>query len=1243
MKQNDTPFLAERLLAHYPFDEIDYIGKDISGNHQDLAPLGLQLPEIKTIQHRTGVYLYGGNNGTSYLKLPKHVLQGTSDDDGLTVSTWVYLERGENMWERLFDFGHGQAGPYLFLTRHFRGVCFNGQDVVADPGYAFSEGEWLHVVLSIHPTRRGKESKAGPVVYVNGEAVADGLVSQTSSGTYKALREWFDTLEQPNVYTENFIGKSQFFADRDFHGAISDFRLYDKALSHDEVLDVLCESLSDAKIVALAMEHYLEAPQPIVQGDLALPTTLMGGKVAITWSSSHGDVLNDAGRIVTVNKAVAVTLTANITRGTVSEDKIFQLTVSPQSAPTHELVVDGQGQTIDMAPHMYGLFYEDINNAADGGIYAEYVQNRSFESFVFDTYDHQSGTCGCSTGRNHAPLHMWFGDLDQVKVETVGGINEHFGVSDADINQHYVTMEKGATLINRGFTDNNKNPRMSFVQRDGYNFSVWAKGHDSTTLVVQLKDSQDQSVSEPVRLSITGDGQWRKYQAILIANHTCFGELTLTATATLSLDFISLMPGDVWGQHEEEGSASAHQNYLVNPNYRLRKDLVLALKDLNPTFLRFPGGCISEGSYIWDNVYEWKDSIGPVEIRKENFNVWGYMMTMGLGYMEYFQLAEDLHATPLPVMACGVLCQARSDYVHPAGGELRDHFVQSFTDLIDFALSTDVDNNPWAKIRSEMGHPAPFDLRYLGIGNENWGTELYVNFAYFKTKIDDYVDRHYPEHGLTIVSTVGAQADDEAFQEGWKYLSGKMETNQAVTFTEGTNDFTEMVDWYQDQTDFMDTIADEHYYRSNDYLLNNVDRYDYYERRYDEAGKLNEADTSKVFVGEFASTDKNTLMGAISEAATMTGYENNADVVRLVAYAPLFNKVLTDQTYRWTPDLIWFDDASVWFTPNYYVQQLFSQSVGKEVLPTQMKAYDKGALTTRRPKGGISLSTSEATVLLKSVTVKKIDSEEVLLHQDFTAPLDERFRLIPGSKTYTKTAEGIIFDATDAGRNGLYLLATDWTDYDVTCVAQKLTGETGFYVGVGLQSIAPENKTVIEYAILPDGRYNGIKVFKDGKEGYTLGDYSSSILAGNLRRGYEETFDAGIDYTINVFFNDRDKQLRCQYFNSEEASEALTYKLTAYHNDLFTSVTTDDEAVYVKLVNAEGYDKSVILTLKGLAVSMQAEKVTITGNEIDLHVPNINTKNNEVITPITEMLDVAKNSAINIPKYSVVLVKLKRC
>lgn len=1243
MKNNVSPSLKHDLIARYPFDDAEYIGKDISGNGQDLAPLGLEPPKVTEIAGRFGAEFFGGANGTGYLKCPQYILNGVSDESGLSISTWVYLKTGDNVWERIFDFGKGQAGPYLFMTRQFRSVCFNGTDIATDPNKTYPVGEWMHIVLSISPTLRGKESSAGPKVYVNGRLVGDGAISQTSSGTYKAFREWFQTVETEGVYHQNYIGKSQFDADSDFKGALSDFRIYKSALTQADVIDVMCESLDDEKIVALAKEYELVSPLKLIQQDIKLPKQLMGEKVAVEWTSSKPHVLSHQGTVKTIHQAEKVNLTATLRKGHVEKEVSYYVTVLPKDFPTHELIIEDEDNLIDVPPHMYGLFYEDINHAADGGIYAEYVQNRSFESFVFDTYDHQSGACGCSTGRNPAPLHMWFGDLDKVEIKTENNLNMHLGLEDKEINTHYVRLHDGATLINKGFTDSNHAPAMSFTSGEMYDFSVWAKANRDTVLHVSLTDGVNESISEKVSLTINGDSTWRKYQAItLIAEKTCLGQLLLQAEKTVDVDFISLMPRNVWGAKEEVGSKSAHQNYLGNPNYRLRKDLVLALKDLHPKFLRFPGGCISEGSYIWDNVYEWKDSIGEVETRKENFNVWGYMMTMGLGYMEYFQLAEDLNATPLPVMACGVLCQARSDYVHPAGGKLRDAFVKSFTDLIDFAISQDIENNPWVKIRAEMGHPQPFDLRYLGIGNENWGTELYANFAYFKAEIEQYMSAHYPDHLLTIISTVGAQADDEAFQDGWKYLAGEMPSPQEVTFTDGEKDFTELVDWYENANDFMDTIADEHYYRSNDYLLQNVDRYNYYERVYDEFGHLDEAHTPKVFVGEFASTDKNTLMGAISEAAIMTGYENNADVVRLVAYAPLFNKVLTDQTYRWTPDLIWFDNTSVWFTPNYYVQQLFSRYLGEKVLHTSVKSYEDAHMAINKPSGGISIATTTATVLVKEITVKSLVDGNTLFHQDFTETLDQRLQAIPGSVGYEQVASGLILSAQSQGQNGLYLLA-DWSDYEVSCKVEKIAGDTGIFLGVGLQSMQPESKTLIEYAILPDGQYTGVKVHKNGVEGYTLGDYSSSRLAGNLRRVHDDAFSCEMDYTVNVNYHGAMRTLTCQYYNDIDTSDRLVYKLDAYNNDIFTSVTKDDAYVYVKLVNAEANDKAVTLRTRHLPVQSVVETVLVTGDESIINEPNINKKEKEIIRPVFGTVDLTQtNQTVSLPKYSVLILKLAR-
>lgn len=1215
-----------KMIAWYPFDDANAIGKDISGNNNTANACGKNIPQVKEVNGRMAAHFNGGEYGVSYLELPKDILKSVGDNSGLTISTWVCADRGANVWERIFDFGKGQTGPYVFLTRFLRGVCFNGMDLAADAGKPCPVGEWQHIAMTITGTKGGSLSSAGPRVYINGELIADGYISQTSSGTYKAYRAWLETLEDITNYENNYIGHSQFAADADFCGALSDFRIYEDALNEDEIIGLMCESLSEEQILTLARDKFLTEPAKIIIDDIVLQDSLMEGRVQIQWSCDKSEIISKTGKVANIRKPVGVTLTAQLSCGEAVTQKSFQASVLPKKEAPYEITIHGDKETIDISKTLFGLFYEDINNAADGGIYAEMVQNRSFENFWFDTYDVRSGENGKSTGRNHDPLRFWFGDTDKVTVKNQGGLNEYFGLKDKDVNAYYIEVPAGTKLYNRGFCDNKHAHSMNLKAGVGYHFTIWAKCLKDAGIKVALLDEEGNIVSNEEFLQVeacTAKGKkgtkekygWKKYSAKkLIANKTCMGQLILEFTGDIAIDMVSLMPDDVWGAKKEKTSKSANANFKGNPNYRLRKDLVEALVELHPTFLRFPGGCISEGSYIWENVYDWKESVGNVEVRKENFNVWGYNMTMGLGYMEYFQLAEDLNAEPLPVMACGVLCQARSDYANPAGGKLQKKYTKNFTDLIDFAISTDFENNEWAALRKKMGHEAPFGLHYLGVGNENWGEEFFASFEAFKTVIDKYMKKNYPGYPLTIISTAGAQADDTAYQQGWKFLAGYKKGGATIGFTDGEKSWNEDVTWYNKNKNYMDTIVDEHYYRSNQYLLENADRYNYYYRAY-KKGVLDEAQTSKVFVGEYASTDKNTLAGAVAEAAVMTGFERNSDVVRLAATAPLFNKIVTDGTYRWTPDAIWFDNETVWRTPNYYVQQMFAKYIGKKLLETRYDTYEQGEKITQEPHGGIVISSEEGSQF-KSIKVVANKGKKVLFEQNLVDGVlaEDSVQLTPWKK---------------GGRIGFYLNEPKWHDYTVEVVVEKKTTEDGIYVGVGLKELNAEKPNMLEYCVGTKAG-TGLKVYKDGVESYTLGDYSSSVFAGNLRACYDEAVEGNKEYKITVNYGGKDgKTIRCYYqeANGEKQEEQglLTCKLEAYNRDVYHSVTVDEAKVYAKLVNAEDFEKMVLLNLEKLTVKSKAELITLTGAAELVHTSNVNTREAELIKPVSKMVSV-KNS-----------------
>ena len=541
-----------------------------------------------------------------------------------------------------------------------------------------------------------------------------------------------------------------------------------------------------------------------------------------------------------------------------------------------------------------------------------------------------------------------------------------------------------------------------------------------------------------------------------------------------------------------------------------------------------------------------------------------------------------------------------------------------------------------------MGHEKPFDMHLLGVGNENWGEEFFASFEEFKHAIDEHMEKNYPGYDLTIISTVGAQADDDAYKFGWRYLSGNLKDKGAViAFTDGNESFDKEVEWYKYQKHYMETVADEHYYRSNAYLYENADRYDYYYRAYNTDGTIDDNNSSKVFVGEYASSDKNTLAGAVAEAAVMTGFENNSDVVRLAATAPLFNKVLSDGAYRWTPDAIWFDNDSVWYTPNYYVQQMFAKYIGDRAVDTSFKMYDKDEKKQLIPHGGVSVSVTEADVLLQKIEITSNADGSVLFSQDFANELNEKISLIPGSENYEKQADGILFKATDKAANGIYIYDDSWTDYKINVTAKRISGNGGLFVGAGLTDISEKNKNVVEYAVSMHGYLTGVRVFKDGSEGYRMGDYSSSELAGNLRECNFEPLEDGKQYVFTVNYGCGDARGLQMYYTDEAGNKSivLDYKLNAYNRVVFNSVTRDEKNIYAKLVNKDNVAKKVSVKLDAYKKVASAEVVMLTADKDLAGVANVNTKEKEYVVPVKYQIAVNNQTAeILLPANSVAVV-----
>ena len=580
------------------------------------------------------------------------------------------------------------------------------------------------------------------------------------------------------------------------------------------------------------------------------------------------------------------------------------------SAQTHVMEVNTKKIGAPVQPTMYGIFFEDINYAADGGLYAEMVKNRSFE---------------------FPQRLMGWRAYGKFEVRDDGPF---------DRNPHYVRLsysghrDKITGLENEGFFG-------IAVKKDAtYRFSVWARCPEGgkSTLEVSLVDNdtmgEDQRMAN-VKVAISGN-DWKKYTAELKAPRTeAKGALRIFLAgdkSTTDVEHISLFPTDTW-KGRENG---------------MRKDLAQALYDMKPGVFRFPGGCIVEGTDL-DTRYQWKNSVGPVENRPLNENRWqytfgqrffpDYYQSYGLGFFEFFQLCEDFGSEALPVISCGLSCQFQNPDptkpgVHVAVDDL-DSYIQDALDLVEFANGP-VDSK-WGKVRADMGHPEPFNLKYLAVGNEQWDyDEQHGGYGPVFTerlkKFNAALRAKYPE--LKLIGTTGPNS------EGWDFdlLQPRMKELK--------------VDLY-----------DEHYYRNEQWFLSHGLRYDNYDRK-----------GPKVFAGEYACHGSNKhkwnhYYTSLLEAAHMTGIERNADIVHMATYAPLFAHV---EGWQWRPDAIWFDNLRMFKSVSYYVQQMYATNKGTNVLPLTM---DKKPVAGQEGQDGLFASSvfdkNSGEVIIKVVNTSK--------------------------------------------------------------------------------------------------------------------------------------------------------------------------------------------------------------------------------------------------------------------------------
>lgn len=814
----------------------------------------------------------------------------------------------------------------------------------------------------------------------------------------------------------------------------------------------------------------------------------------------------------------------------------------------YTLAIDPKDEIHDISDLLYGIFFEDINFAADGGLYAEKVVNRSFEYGTIATDDELHGYSRVGTP-----------ELEIIKND--GSLNEN--------NPNYLLMTNPADTLqgiaNKGFLEG-----MAIEKGEKYYFSVYAKAVDgySGKLTVRLVAGEN-IAGEATIDSITDE--WTKYEATLTSEITANTDVylqVLMEKGTAALDMISLFPETYKG-------------------HGMRIDLAEKLEALSPAFLRFPGGCIIEG-WDYESAYNWKDSIGtgsdglPLEFdgtygdvaaRKYGVNLWTdpngtedpqpSYMSYGLGFYEYFQLAEDLGAIGVPVINCGIYCQLRGQGGVDILSDEFEQYVQDMHDLVEFCRGDE--STTWGKVRVSLGHEEPFELRYICIGNEQEGELYFERYEIFLESFNEAKTKN-PElyEGIELIYSSGS--DDAT--SGKYYYSSYEYAKDYIT----ENNMT---------ADEFAGATDHHYYNDPDWFFKNTDHYDEenYSRDVDGMTDTHYGGGIKVFVGEYAARS-NKLEAALAEAAYMTGLERNGDIVVMAAYAPLFGNLTAT---HWAPDLIWFNNHLSTGSINYYMQKLFSNNGGDTLVKTDFS----GAEIEKEPlKGKVGLGTWWTKAEFDNVKVTNNKNGWVLRQDKFTLPSNLWWNWQQITEGDWQIKSGKLKQQNDYHPyNQLGSITVfgdeDWSDYTYTFEATKTEGGEGFLIPFLYED---ENNMFFWNIGGWENTKSALQRVENGIKTEAIPETATDFTV-ETGRTYEIKLVV-TDYNIKGYI---DGELQFDY-NPQENTDSECYQV----------VSTDKETgdIIIKLVNRTDSDRVVAVDLSGTEVKSEGYVAQVAGSSL---------------------------------------------